>query len=102
MLVSSHWTGLTQYTSFSVGMDFHGVGQKLNSAYYLLLSPADIFPRVSRGQRSRAHLRSCNQKIITPTYFGQKPTPSLGLKHIEKELYLQIMTAHLLKLIKQE
>ena len=59
MVVSNHWTGLTQTTSF-------GVGQKLN----IFIQPINcsrawsgIFPRVSGGQRSRAYLISCNEKI---------------------------------------
>ena len=66
--------------------------------YYLLLSLCQAsFFRVGRGQRSRAYLRSCSEKIRRALILNSQP----WLKHIETELCHQLRPKHiLLKLIK--
>jgi len=51
MVVSNHWTGLTQTTSFSVGQKLNLLIQPINCSW----ASSSTFPRVSRGQRSRAY-----------------------------------------------
>jgi len=74
MVVSNHWTGLTQTTSF-------GVGQKLN----IFIQPINcsrawsgIFPRVSGGQR---YLISCNEKIRRALILSRNQFPALIEAH---------------------
>ena len=84
MVVSNHWTGLTQTTSFSVG-------QKLNVLIQFITCSwawSGIFPWVSRGQRSSAYLISCNEK---EHIFGTEPIPSLDWSIMETELCHQLL-----------
>ena len=58
-----HWTGLDSSKNL-----FSSVGQKLSILIYCLQSLLSIFPRVGRGQRSRAYLMSSSKMLFSQSW----------------------------------
>ena len=80
MIVSNHWTGLTNLQTPSFRTKLNVLIQPITCSW----AWSGILPRVSRGQRSCAYLVSCNEKIrrALTTHFEQKPIPSLDWSHL--------------------
>jgi len=75
MVVSNHWTGLTQTTSFSVGQKLNVLTQSINCSQ----TWSGILPRVSRGQKSHAYVITCNEKIRRALILNRNQFPALSL-----------------------
>ena len=94
-VVSNHWIGFTQTTSFSVGQKLNMLIQPITCSWAL----SGIFPWVSIGQKSCVYLISCNERLEEHLFITETNSqPWLKHNFIETELCYQL--AHLLKLIK--